>query len=380
MKNFSAILLGFALFFGLSISEAIADGGDPKLIHACVDQDRRDGEVHGDIRIVLPNEACKRHEAAVHWSIVGPPGPQGAVGPTGATGPAGPAGPTGPEGPQGPTGPAGPTGLTGAMGPAGPQGIQGLQGPQGVPGPAATFATMIGGSPGTAGNSCEELLQEGVTLSGVYYVINPASADSLQVNQPVQVYCDQVTNGGGWALIYNSVLGPSTLDFWNIPYANRFSRDGRPSLDSNFYDGSLYQTSSATYMDIYEDLRGKAAIAVAVTSNGFDSITMKFNNPVKLSGDDGAFFCNFNSGWSAPDYDGDASSSSNCSTAYNNVTQHYCGCWNMNLGSDGDSSGGDTTDQRVGPHVATSVLNILGLANDSSTFSRVRRISRFVKW
>ncbi len=334
----------FALVLGVAIPSAIADGGDSSIIHACVPKDRSDGEVHGRVRLVLPNETCGKNEAPVHWSIVGP------------------AGPAGPQGPQGAPGPQGP------------------QGAQGEPGPAATLATMPGGSPETAGDSCEAMRQEGTTLSGVYYVRNPASTDPAQLNQPVQVYCDQVTNGGGWALVYNSVLGPSTLDFWHIPYANRLGRDGRPSLDSNFYDGSLYQTSLATYMDIYEDLRGKAAIAVAATSNGIDSVTMKFNNPVKLTGDNDTFMCNFASGWSAPDYDGDPLSSDNCSTTWNNVTQHYCGCWNMNLGSDGDSSGGDTTDQRVGPHVHSGILNILGLSDDGSSFSRVRRISRFVKW
>jgi hypothetical protein len=50
---------------------ALADGGDTSLIHACVHQDPQHGAVHGRVRIVLPNELCKHHEAPVHWSIHG---------------------------------------------------------------------------------------------------------------------------------------------------------------------------------------------------------------------------------------------------------------------------------------------------------------------
>ena len=61
-------------------------------------------------------------------------------------------------------------------------------------------------------------------------------------------------------------------------------------------------------------------------------------------------------------------------------TQHYAQCWNMNLGSDADSSGGDTTDQGVGPHIGDGIATALGLASDGSKYTRVRRLSRFVKW
>jgi hypothetical protein len=41
------------------------------VLHACVERDRRDGEVHGNIRIVLPNERCRRNEARVQLSVGG---------------------------------------------------------------------------------------------------------------------------------------------------------------------------------------------------------------------------------------------------------------------------------------------------------------------
>ena len=149
-----------------------------------------------------------------------------------------------------------------------PQQVQGAVGAQSPTAPLAMWNSMPGSSASTAGASCQALLNAGVTLSGVYWVINPTAADPSQVGLPVRVYCDQDINGGGWALVYNSVLGAATLDFWNIPHAQRLGRRGRPSLDSNYYDGSLYQTSSVTYMDVIEDLQGRTAVAFVARSAG----------------------------------------------------------------------------------------------------------------
>ncbi|HMA91419.1 MAG TPA: fibrinogen-like YCDxxxxGGGW domain-containing protein, partial [Polyangiaceae bacterium] len=107
---------------------------------------------------------------------------------------------------------------------------------------ASAFASVPGGSPQYAGVSCAALRDAGVKASGNYWVKVPAPADGNQTGKAILVYCDQVTNDGGWALVYNSVLLPNTLDFWNIPYAARLTRRGVPSLGTNFYDGSLYQT------------------------------------------------------------------------------------------------------------------------------------------
>jgi hypothetical protein len=220
-----------------------------------------------------------------------------------------------------------------------------------------------------------------MTLSGVYWVINPTSADSSKAGWPVRVYCDQDINGGGWALVYNSVLGAATLDFWNIPFAQRLERRGRPSLDSNFYDGSLYQTGSVTYMDVIEDVRGKTAIAFVARSAGIHYFTMLMSNPTLVSGNSALFSSQFAAGWSAPDYDGDTEpGETNCATYFSNVTQHYSNCWRYNLGSDADNSGGDFADQRLGPHVLNSSLVALGLSGDGSGHSRVRAIRRYVSW
>jgi hypothetical protein len=234
-----------------------------------------------------------------------------------------------------------------------------------------------GGSPATAGASCAALKTLGATLSGTYYVKNPTSADAGMVNATVLVYCDQVSEGGGWALVYNSVIGTNSSDFWSIPYAARFVRRGRPSLDSNFYDGSLYQTAATTYLDVVEDLHGKVATEFIAKTDGINNTTMRFNAPMLMSGFQAGYDSQFAAGWAAPDYDGDTYAAGNCSASYINVTQHYSGCWTSNLGSDADEP---VLDGGAGPHAHTSLLTALALAGDGSSYSRVRRISRFVRW
>jgi hypothetical protein len=183
------------------------------------------------------------------------------------------------------------------------------------------------------------------------------------------------TNGGGWTLLYNSVLGVNTTDFWYIQYWDRMERRGRPGLDNLFYDGSLYPYGTV-YMDVIEDLRGKTVVAMVAEANGIDLYSMKFIAPRYVSGHWGIYSNQFAAGWSAPDFDGDTWSSQ-CASYYANVTQHYGGCWNYNLGADAD---GSIDDGRVGPHLYSPVASAMGLSTDGSAYTRVRRISRFVKW
>ncbi|OJT21522.1 hypothetical protein BO221_27310 [Archangium sp. Cb G35] len=208
----------------------------------------------------------------------------------------------------------------------------------------------------------------GVALSGTYW-IRPAGGT------PVTAYCDMETNGGGWTLVYNSNLGVNTTDFWNIPHWERLNRRGRPNLESLFYDGSFYRYGTL-YMDVIEDLRGKSVVALVAEVSGIDLYSMKFISPRYVSGHSGIYSQQFAAGWSAPDFDGDLYSGQ-CATTYAYVTQHYGNCWYYNLGADGDTP---ADDGRVGPHVYYTTASAMGLSTDGSYYTRVRRISRFVKW
>jgi hypothetical protein len=254
---------------------------------------------------------------------------------------------------------------------------------------SATPASDAGAAIGTIANpaaSCSAIKTASPTApSGVYWVRNPAPADPSLTNLAVQVYCEQSALSGGWAMVYNTVMGPNTLDFWFITYLQRLRRRGTPGIDTNFYDGSLYQTSSAEYLDLMTDLNDVTVIAMHASSNGIDPSTMKFNAPVQLfpvnSGTTNVFLQQFSRGWSSTDFDGDTAGN-NCALQFSGVTQHYGSCWVYNLGSDGDSVSGTFTDGRVGPHAENTLLGQLGLSLQVSggQYSRVKRITRFVKW
>ena len=40
-------------------------------------------------------------------------------------------------------------------------------------------------------------------------------------------------------------------------------------------------------MDVIEDIRGSAVVALVATSNAINNTTMRFDTPVKVTGDDG---------------------------------------------------------------------------------------------
>ncbi len=93
-KRLALVAAAAAIAIATSVA-AWGHGGDPALVHGCVQQSSR------IVKIVGADEACPPSYEALDWSITGPPGP------------AGPAGPAGPQGPEGPQGPAGPSGVSG---------------------------------------------------------------------------------------------------------------------------------------------------------------------------------------------------------------------------------------------------------------------------
>jgi predicted nucleic acid-binding Zn-ribbon protein len=167
----------------------------------------------------------------------------------------------------------------------------------------------------------------------------------------------------------------NTLAFWQIPYLDRFKVKGIPALalHSNYYNPTLYQSKGpATYVDVVEDLEGKVALLMTASADGIDPKTMKMINPKFIEGNKGVYEYQFASGWSSHDYDSDGN---NCATAFGKVTQHYGNCWYYSLGADADSP---RDDNHWGPHLQNEIAQPLNLKTDGSSYTRLRRITRYI--
>lgn len=234
-----------------------------------------------------------------------------------------------------------------------------------------------GNSPANPAASCQALKTANPSAPTGLYWVDPNGGSP---SDAIQLWCEMTLEGGGWALLYNSVGSPAgtTQGFWQFSYGQRLSVMGSPDPSANYYNGALYKVGTA-YMDVFWDLGDKQGVAFKATATGINETTMKLANPVMTAGPgSGVYSCHFADGWASYDADYDTHSGSNCSAAYGNVAQHYCSCWNMNLGADADGS----TTYGWGPHVHTDTLKgvVSSPSHDGSQYTRVNRIARFVKW
>lgn len=226
------------------------------------------------------------------------------------------------------------------------------------------------GSANNPAASCAEL-RDADAASGVYWIRHPSLEDVA-----LELYCEQELGGGGWALLYNSVMTEGeTTAFFQIVYADRFEEKGDPHPAENYYHGALYLLGTQ-YLDVITDLADTTVVAARVDAQGVNEESMAFQLPTLIAGNGSIFGSHYSGGWSSSDRDGDPYES-NCAAVYCNVSQHYSSCWSYNLGCD---VGGD--DGGVGPHVNDGVLTAIGLAvqPDSGDYSRVKRITRFTRW
>ncbi|MEJ7733285.1 MAG: fibrinogen-like YCDxxxxGGGW domain-containing protein [Polyangiaceae bacterium] len=190
------------------------------------------------------------------------------------------------------------------------------------------------------------------------------------------LYCDVTDDGSGWALLANSVGSDATLAFWQFAYANRLDIRGTPDPATNYYAGSLYQVG-VEYRDQVVDLADAVIDVAQVTVTGFDPTSFVFAGAALVSGSEDVFTCQFAGGWASGDFDGDQHPEANCSALYASVAQHYCSCWVLNFGADAELP---YEDQSWGPHAAPIIVELFALATDGTSYTRLKRYSRWVRW
>ena len=259
---------------------------------------------------------------------------------------------------------------------------------QGAPDDAAPDQPVLDGAPGAdddadpdalgsvknPAESCAELRDSGAA-SGAYWVVHPDNPGAA-----LKLYCEQDLGGGGWALLYNSVLTEdgTTTGFFQIAYDDRFVTKGTADPAANYYDGALYAFGTE-FMDVVTDLADTTVVAARVDVEGIDETTMAFVAPTLVAGNASVFGSHYGAGWASADHDGDTHVDVNCSSFYCTVAQHYSACWSYNLGCDANPA---SDDGGAGPHVNDGVLTAMGLAlqPDSANYSRVKRVARFIRW
>jgi hypothetical protein len=244
-------------------ASALAGGAttDDEAIHACAKLRS------GALRIVGPDDACKRNERRLSWNVAGPrgaAGPRGEAGPPGApgeSGPQGPAGAEGPPGPQGAEGEPGPQGAQGARGEPGPQGAQGPVGPQGPGLESLDDLAGLGCTTGVGATGTLRIAQAAdgtvsLRCEGTSAPPPPGDTGRLVINE---VDYDQVgADSGGFVELFNASGHDVTLDGLTLFYVDGADGD---AYGQRALAGTL---AAGAYLVIGVDLQNGAPDGVAL--------------------------------------------------------------------------------------------------------------------
>ncbi|XP_033645293.1 ficolin-1-like [Asterias rubens] len=165
---------------------------------------------------------------------------------------------------------------------------------------------------------CADILAEGVTESGVY-TIKP-----LDSGEPLPVYCDMETDGGGWTVFQRRQDG--SVDFYRdfSDYSHGFG-----DLNGEFWLGNtnVHQLTAQGVWELRIDLsdfESNTAFAVYESfsiANESDKyrLTVESYSPTSTTGDSLNYHNNLQ--FSTRDFDNDGLSNSNC------AEQHRGGWW-----------------------------------------------------
>ncbi|TNF25669.1 MAG: DUF4215 domain-containing protein [Deltaproteobacteria bacterium] len=149
--------------------------------------------------------------------------------------------------------------------------------------------------------SCKQLLDLGYTSSGVY-TIDPDGAGGMA---PLQTYCDQVTDGGGWTRVVNAVP-VSLLDVRSTMDVIKAGQGSTGNDAENAWIGVDYWNAiGATYGEA--EMRCWGGVTGTRTFRSAFAISEDANQTLTWAPAGGSCYGSYNSGWplSSTDYDRD---------------------------------------------------------------------------
>jgi hypothetical protein len=210
-----------------------------------------------------------------------------------------------------------------------------------------THRSPLGEGADNPATHCVELLTQRPGIASDFYWLKPSTT-----SKPFRAYCDMVTDGGGWTLVWSNLRGmrgkPATELQWNTAINTPPIYSGAQAADPEsfmVYTGLKHWTALApgrllrySWADDYgsqidQSYRCTFALTGTMYTLGLSGCTQLVGSVVP-----GLFSHHNNNPFSTYDRDND-SHSINCAALYSETPFWYSTCWYGSINGGGEAEG-----------------------------------------